>query len=1114
MKSIFFDPTGRGSDGQGQVCLHDADRAKPGVWPLIIFALLMGMVSLASAQTRIDLRTQAKSVDFSAAGSTKPSKTGTTIPATCSVGETFLKTDATAGQNLYVCTATNVWTLQGSAIPSVIGFANTVLATDGTALIWKALGGDASGTPGALTVAKIQGRPVSSAIPASGQALIWNSSTLQWEPTTIGFGQVSGTIGDGQVAAGINAAKIGGGAVSNSVFGYLANVTSDLQTQFNGKAATSHTHTVAGDASGALGAMTVTGLQGRAVASTLPSNGQTLVWNSAMSQWQPQNQASGVSGVFGRTGVVTAQTGDYSFSQISGTVADSQVAAGVSATKIGAGTVSNTILGYLANVTGDVQAQLNGKASNTQALAGDAGGTLGATTVMGLRNRAVAATVPANGQALVWNSATSQWEPQNQAGGVPSVFGRAGAVTSQMGDYSFSQILGNVSDSQVATGINAAKIGSGTVSNTTLGYLANVTSDLQAQLNGKAATSHTHATSGDVTGSLATTVVTGLQGRVVSPAAPSNGQALVWNSSLSQWQPQSQAGGVSTVFGRTGAVTSQTGDYSFSQISGTVTDSQISTGINANRIGTGTVGNSAFGYLGNVTSDIQAQLNTKASMSQAAGGDLSGSLGAPTVSAIQNRAVSAATPTDGQALVWKASAGQWQPQAVAGGVSTVFGRTGAISAQPGDYSFSQLSGTVMDSQVASGINAGKIGAGTVGNAAFSYLANVTSDIQSQLNARASTATALSGDLSGSLAYATVSGLQSRAVAGTAPSNGQVLTWNQNSTRWEPQSPAGITGGNFATSFASQTTVTVSGTTHQLGTANLLVGCYDTTASPNMRVQPNSVSVNPATYDVVVTFATAQTGRCVIAAGGGGGTGGGGGGASMASQLGDLNMTWTSATVLTVGSNCSTTTPCNARVGTNVYRFIHPSTITLTGGSGVAYLYVDPSGTLTVGHNLALTCTSPCSAVSGITGFPLNSLPLFSWSASGGTWDQSGGFDKRAVLSNKIVIGGQGIVTLDNGSTTSVAVDSSVVPQFLTATASLSFGPISTGSCAVSQTFTITGAVIGDSVAPGWPYAIEAGLLGIMWVSAPNTISVRMCNFSGATLTPAIASYRGTVVKSF
>jgi hypothetical protein len=62
------------------------------------------------AQTSVDLKTQAKNVDFSGANTTKPSKTGTVLPATCSVGETFFKTSAAAGQNLFGCTTLNVWT--------------------------------------------------------------------------------------------------------------------------------------------------------------------------------------------------------------------------------------------------------------------------------------------------------------------------------------------------------------------------------------------------------------------------------------------------------------------------------------------------------------------------------------------------------------------------------------------------------------------------------------------------------------------------------------------------------------------------------------------------------------------------------------------------------------------------------------------------------------------------------------------------------------------------------------------------------------------------------------------------------------------------------------------
>lgn len=42
-------------------------------------------------------------------------RSGTTLPATCRVAEVFFDTDATAGQNVYGCTATNTWTLQGGS---------------------------------------------------------------------------------------------------------------------------------------------------------------------------------------------------------------------------------------------------------------------------------------------------------------------------------------------------------------------------------------------------------------------------------------------------------------------------------------------------------------------------------------------------------------------------------------------------------------------------------------------------------------------------------------------------------------------------------------------------------------------------------------------------------------------------------------------------------------------------------------------------------------------------------------------------------------------------------------------------------------------------------------
>ena len=95
----------------------------------------------------------------------------------------------------------------------------------------------------------------------------------------------------------------------------------------------------------------------------------------------------------------------------------------------------------------------------------------------------------------------------------------------------------------------------------------------------------------------------------------------------------------------------------------------------------------------------------------------------------------------------------------------------------------------------------------------------------------------------------------------------------------------------------------------------------------------------------------------------------------------------------------------------------------------------------------------------------------------------------------------------------LSVDKTAVPTYLTASSSLSFGSIAQAACA-QLTFTLTGASPGDAIAPGWPATLEAGLVGNMVVSASNTVAVRLCNLSGATLTPAAQSFRATLVRSF
>jgi hypothetical protein len=237
---------------------------------------------------------------------------------------------------------------------------------------------------------------------------------------------------------------------------------------------------------------------------------------------------------------------------------------------------------------------------------------------------------------------------------------------------------------------------------------------------------------------------------------------------------------------------------------------------------------------------------------------------------------------------------------------------------------------------------------------------------------------------------------------------------------------------------------------------------------------------------------------------------------MAAQLGDLVVSYTSPTVLTIGASCSSATPCNVRFGSQVFSITGSATATLSGSAtGTAYVYMTSTGNLFVGHNLTITCSAGCTQQSGITAFPVNVIPVYTWTASNGTWNSNGGTDQRSMLSAKVLANGQGIVLTETPGQSTLAVDNSVIPTYLTNTATLNFSAaIGVGACASDQTMTVSGANTGDAVAPAWPSGLSAGLLGMMFVSSSNTVTVRLCNMSGSAITPGSGSYRATIVRNY
>src|SRR5689334_2233698 len=95
------------------------------------------------SQTLLDMRSQARNLDFSGAAWTRPVPVGPTLPATCSQGQMYFKADAIPGRNLFLCSATNLWSAVESAsdtgVPAQTNQPGKILGTDGKSMGWRGL---------------------------------------------------------------------------------------------------------------------------------------------------------------------------------------------------------------------------------------------------------------------------------------------------------------------------------------------------------------------------------------------------------------------------------------------------------------------------------------------------------------------------------------------------------------------------------------------------------------------------------------------------------------------------------------------------------------------------------------------------------------------------------------------------------------------------------------------------------------------------------------------------------------------------------------------------------------------------------------------------------------
>jgi hypothetical protein len=224
--------------------------------------------------------------------------------------------------------------------------------------------------------------------PADGSLLFYDTATSKWIDNVVsgditiadtGIAAISSGVivnADINASAAIDATKIHDGSISNTEFGYLNGVTSNVQTQLTSLdtlksplASPTFTGTVsaptptAGDSSTKVATTAfvtnAVALENELsemndVAITSVADANFLVYDSVSTKWENQSISGDVS--ITNTGVASINSGVI-------VNADINASAAIDATKIHDGSVTNTEFQYLDGVTSAIQTQLNTKAS-------------------------------------------------------------------------------------------------------------------------------------------------------------------------------------------------------------------------------------------------------------------------------------------------------------------------------------------------------------------------------------------------------------------------------------------------------------------------------------------------------------------------------------------------------------------------------------------------------------------------------------------------------------------------------------------------------------------------------------------------------------------------------
>lgn len=178
----------------------------------------------------------------------------------------------------------------------------------------------------------------------------------------------------------------------------------------------------------------------------------------------------------------------------------------------------------------------------------------------------------------------------------------------------------------------------------------------------------------------------------------------------------------------------------------------------------------------------------------------------------------------------------------------------------------------------------------------------------------------------------------------------------------------------------------------------------------------------------------------------------------------------------------------------------------------------------VGVTAAMTLTASGTALQLGTGYvfsPVNlgsaALPVYTFNGDNDTGIYSPGANQMSFTTSGTRQGGfaaNGTFDLVGNATVAGSISiggGTTITRVLSATGTLDFGSVASLATA-ELTITVTNAATGNSVSAGAPAAIEAGLIWSAYVSASNTVTIRVYNSTVSPIDPASATWRATVFQ--